>query len=327
MNFSPDKKLKNLILEDHIMTFSPKLIAVLKGGWSAERSVSLKSGEACAAALREKGYEVVEIDVQPDISEVLTALKPDVAFNALHGKFGEDGCIQGILEILKIPYTHSGVLSSALAMDKDRAKTVLAAAGVPVAKGIVRTKEQVLNGDVLPIPFVAKPVREGSSVGVVIVRDDKSNVFEMLDSAQWSDGEDILVEEYIAGYELTCGVMGDRVLDVIDIVHDEGFYDFTAKYEIGGSKHILPANILPKIYQNIQQFTQIAHNALGCMGVSRADFRLDMIDSDNPRLVCLEVNTQPGMTETSLVPDLARYAGMSFGELVEWITLDASINR
>ncbi len=309
------------------MTFNPKHIAVLMGGWASERPVSLKSGEACANALRELGYKVTEIDVTPDISEQLMAIKPDAIFNALHGQFGEDGCVQGILEILKIPYTHSGVLASSLAMDKAKAKIMLEAAGVPVAKGMVRTAKQVREGDVLPKPYVAKPVNDGSSFGVVIVPEEAENEQDLLESALWEDNDLILVEEYIAGLELTCGVMGNEVLDVIDIVHDEGFYDYTAKYAVGGSKHILPANILPEIYQNIQRLTLMAHNALGCRGVSRADFRLDLTDSSNPNLVCLEVNTQPGMTQTSLIPDLARHKGMSFNELIKWIISDASLKR
>lgn len=302
-------------------------VAVLKGGLSAEREVSLKSGLACADGLREAGYNVTEIDVGHDVAQELIALKPDAVFNALHGKYGEDGCIQGLLETLRIPYTHSGVLASSLAMDKERAKQVLKAAGVPVATGFVTDRETILKAHPMKPPYVVKPVREGSSVGVVIVLDENSNAREMLNDASWTHGDDLLVEEFIPGMELTCGCMDGKALDVIDIVHDEGFYDFTAKYEIGGSKHILPAEILPKIYENIQKLTQIAHVSLGCRGISRSDFRLDLSDSNAPRLICLEVNTQPGMTETSLVPDLARHIGMNFSELVAWILEDASLER
>lgn len=303
-------------------------IAVLKGGLSAERSVSLNSGAACANALRENGYEVTEVDVDEHITSVLQDLKPDAVFNALHGKYGEDGIIQGVLETLKIPYTHSGVLASSLAMDKVRAKIIMAEAGVPVAKGVVANRKDILKHHVLKPPYVIKPPTEGSSVGIVIVMDENSNAREQLNSSGWEHGDELLVEEFIKGHELTCGMIGeDHVSGVIDIVHDEGFYDFKAKYAIGGSKHIFPANILPDIYQNIQILTQTAHNALGCRGVSRSDFRLDMTDKNNPRLICLEVNTQPGMTETSLIPDLARAEGISFNELVQWIIEDASILR
>jgi D-alanine-D-alanine ligase len=303
-------------------------VAVLMGGWSAEREVSLRSGAACAEALQGKGYRVTRIDVDRDIAAVLAALKPDVAFNALHGRVGEDGTIQGILEILRIPYTHSGVLASALAMQKDRAKVVMASAGVPVAEGVTVDRREASARHVLPPPYVVKPVNEGSSVGVVIVKQDRSHPPQELARPDWPFGDTVLVEKYVAGRELTCAVMGDRALDIIDIRPATGaFYDYDAKYAKGGSVHVLPAEIKPNIYRHIQELALTAHQALGCRGVSRADFRYDDTPGGNGELVCLEVNTQPGMTETSLVPELAAYAGYSFGELVSWMVEDASCDR
>jgi D-alanine-D-alanine ligase len=303
-------------------------VAVLMGGWSAERSVSLASGEACAKALEEEGYRVSRVDVGPDVAAVLSSLKPDVALNALHGRFGEDGCIQGILEVLAIPYTHSGVLASALAMRKDTAKTVLAAAGIPVAEGVTVDRREAAKGDVLKPPYVVKPVCEGSSFGVLIVREENSNVLQQLVSSDWKFGDQVLVEHYVAGRELTCGVMGDKVLDIIEIVPAIGaFYDFDAKYAKGGSKHILPAPIGDEAYARVQNYSLAAHKAMGCRGVSRADFRLDDGPGGTGELVIMEVNTQPGMTETSLVPDMARHMGLPFSKLVRWMVEDASCNR
>jgi len=303
-------------------------VAVLMGGWSAEREVSLSSGRACADALEARGYRVSRVDVGRDIAAVLDRLKPDVAFNALHGRVGEDGTIQGILEVARIPYTHSGVLASALAMNKDRAKVVMSAAGVPVAHGRVVTRQEAAERHVLPPPYVLKPVSEGSSVGVIIVREDRSHPPQELLRADWPHGDLLLAEKFIAGRELTCAVMGDRALDVIDIRPATGeFYDYDAKYAQGGSIHVIPAEIKPNIYQQIQQLALTAHQALGCRGVSRADFRYDDRPDGSGELVCLEVNTQPGMTATSLVPDAAAYAGLSFGELVEWMVKDASCDR
>ena len=305
-----------------------KHVAVLYGGWSAEREVSLSTGHACVKALEDQGYRVTPIDVQPDIATVLEATLPDVAFNALHGKVGEDGTIQGLLEVMRIPYTHSGVLASALAMQKDKAKVILKAAGVPVPDGIVVNRREAARRHVLPPPYVVKPVAEGSSVGVIIVREDRNHPPQELLREDWPFGEDMLVERYIAGRELTCAVMGDRALGVIDIRPATGlFYDYDAKYAKGGSIHVLPAEIKPNIYQEVQELALTAHQALGCRGISRADLRYDDTPGGTGELVVLEVNTQPGMTETSLVPELAAHAGYSFGELVQWMVEDATCNR
>lgn len=304
-----------------------KHVAVLMGGWSAEREVSLRSGAACASALEGQGYRVSRIDVQRDIAEVLTTLKPDVALNVLHGRPGEDGTLQGILEIVGIPYTHSGVLASSLAMQKDLAKIVLQAAGVPVPEGIVASRFDAAKQHLLPRPYVIKPIAEGSSVGVFIVTDAHEHPPQELYRDDWSFGERVLCERYIAGKELTCAVMGEEALEVIEIVAATRFYDYEAKYAPGGSRHVLPAKILPNVYQQVRRLALAAHRALGCRGVSRADFRYDDRAAGTEGVVCLEVNTQPGMTETSLVPELAAHAGISFGELVRWMVEDASLDR
>jgi D-alanine-D-alanine ligase len=305
-----------------------KHVAVLMGGLSAEREVSLASGTACAAALEGRGYRVTPIDVQADVTRVLSAVAPDVAFNALHGPQGEDGTIQGVLEVMRIPYTHSGVLASALAMRKDQAKVVMKAAGVPVPDGVKVHRLEASRGHVLPPPYVVKPVSEGSSVGVIIVQADRSHPPQELGRDDWAYGDEVLVETYIAGRELTCAVLGDRALGVIDIRPATGeFYDYDAKYAKGGSIHVLPAEIKPNIYQRVQELALTAHQALGCRGVSRADLRYDDTPGGTGALVVLEVNTQPGMTETSLVPELAAHAGLSFGELVAWMVEDASLGR
>ncbi len=303
-------------------------IAVLMGGLSAEREVSLNSGAACAKALESVGYQVTRVDAGHDLAQVLTALKPDVVFNALHGRYGEDGIVQGILEMLRIPYTHSGVLASALAMQKDRAKDVMKAAGIPVAVGVTVSRFEAAKSHVLPPPYVIKPVAEGSSVGVFIVKADQEFPPQELTRPDWPYSEKMLVEAFVAGRELTCAVMGDKALGVIDIrATDGGWYDYDAKYAKGGSIHVLPAKIKPNIYQRIQQLALGAHKALGCRGVSRADFRYDDLPGGTGELIIMEVNTQPGMTETSLVPELAAYAGLSFGELVKWMVEDASLDR
>ena len=303
-------------------------VAVLMGGWSAEREVSLNSGAACANALESVGYRVTRIDVDRNIADTLTGLKPDVCFNALHGKWGEDGCVQGILETLEVPYTHSGVLASALAMDKERAKTAFNAAGIPVAESLVVSPIAAARQHLMQPPYVIKPVTEGSSVGVFIVREDHAHPPQELTRPDWAFGN-VMVERYIGGRELTCAVLGDRPLGIIDILPAEGlsFYDYEAKYAKGGSRHVLPAQISPNIYEFIQKLALDAHNALGCRGVSRADFRFDDRPEGTGELVCLEVNTQPGMTATSLVPELAAHAGLTFGELVRWMVEDASCNR
>ena len=304
-------------------------VAVLMGGWSAEREVSLDSGEACANALEGEGYRVTRLDVDRDVALRLAEIRPDVCFNALHGRFGEDGCIQGLLETMGLPYTHSGVLASALAMHKERAKAVLRAAGVPVAESVVLSRAEAARAHVMPPPYVIKPPAEGSSVGVFIVREDQAHPPQELTSSEWTLGEEVMVERYVPGRELTCAVMGDEVLEVIEILPAQGlvFYDYDAKYAPGGSEHVLPAPLLPNVYQFLQKLSLAAHRALGCRGVSRSDFRYDERPDGQGELVCLELNTQPGMTATSLVPELAAHAGRSFGELVRWIVEDASCNR
>jgi len=304
-------------------------VAVLMGGWSAEREVSLNSGKGCAEALEGEGYRVTRIDVDRGLTERLRELKPDVCFNALHGKGGEDGTVQGVLEMLEIPYTHSGVLASALAMDKVKAKIAFADAGIPVAEHRVVPRLEAAKAHVMPPPYVIKPVAEGSSVGVFIVREDHAHPPQELTSAEWSFAEEVMAERYIAGRELTCAVMGDKPLGVIEILPAEGlaFYDYQAKYAPGGSRHVLPAEISPNIYSLVQKLSLKAHQALGCRGISRADFRFDDRPDGTGELICLEVNTQPGMTVTSLVPELASHSGLTFGDLVRWIVEDASCNR
>ena len=302
-------------------------VAVLMGGWSAEREISLRSGKACADALERSGYQVSRIDVDRDVAATLRARKPDVALNVLHGRPGEDGTLQGLLEVLGIPYSHSGVLASALAMKKDIAKSVLKSAGVPVPGGMVAARKEAAKRHLLPPPYVIKPVAEGSSVGVFIVREDHKHPPQELTRADWAFGDQILVEPYIPGKELTCAVMGDRALGVIEIVPTVKFYDYEAKYAPGGSKHLLPAPIAADVYREVQRLALAAHRALGCRGVTRSDFRFDDSLGAAKGLFCLEVNTQPGMTETSLVPELAAHAGISFEDLVKWMVEDASLDR
>ncbi len=302
-----------------------KHVAVLMGGWSAEREVSLRSGKACADALARGGYRAAPIDVGRDIAAVLTATKPDAALNVLHGRPGEDGTLQGLLEILGIPYSHSGVLASAVAMHKVYAKALFRAADIPVAEDLVASRFEAAQRHLMPPPYVVKPIAEGSSVGVFIVTEAHPHPPQELFRDDWAFGEKVLIERYIPGKELTCAVIGDRVLDVIEIEPATRFYDYEAKYASGGSRHVLPAQILPNVYQEVRRLTLAAHSALGCRGVSRADFRYD--DRGTGKLVCLEINTQPGMTETSLVPELAAHAGITFDELVRWMVEDASINR
>ncbi len=282
-----------------------KHVVVLKGGWSAEREVSLNSGAACAKALRELGYRVTEIDVQPDIADVLKQTKPDVVFNALHGRFGEDGCVQGLLEILKIPYTHSGVLASSVAMDKPMAKIIFAAAGLKVPFGKIVTSEELQKGDPMPRPYVVKPANEGSSVGVYIIKDgDKLPVL--------SGGDGWLVEEYIAGREITVAVLNDVPLGVTEIRPISGFYDYENKYTDGKTEHLCPAPLERDEYEAVMQMALTAHRALGCRGLSRSDFRYD-----GKNFYILEINTQPGMTSLSLSPEIAAHAGISFNQLVQ----------
>ncbi|MGF1649174.1 MAG: D-alanine--D-alanine ligase [Hyphomicrobiaceae bacterium] len=304
-------------------------VAVLMGGFSAEREVSLASGRACADALEAEGYRVTRVDVGRDIAVRLAEIAPDVCFNALHGNWGEDGCVQGLLEMMGLPYTHSGVLASALAMHKQRAKEVMAAVGVPVAEGRVVTRAEAARGHPIARPYVLKPVSEGSSVGVFIVDETFEHPPQELNDPDWPHGEDLLAETFVAGRELTCAVLGDRALGVLEIKPAPAlkFYNYEAKYAKGGSIHVRPDDLSPEIYQYIQTLSLKAHSALGCRGVSRADFRFDDRPGGAGQLVCLEVNTQPGMTGTSLVPELAEMEGLSFQALVRWIVEDAGCRR
>jgi D-alanine-D-alanine ligase len=300
-------------------------VAVLMGGWSAEREVSLVSGNACADALEEAGYRVRRIDVDHDIAQVLMDEDPDVVFNALHGRFGEDGCIQGILEILSIPYTHSGVLASALAMDKPQAKKLFEAAGIPVAESQIVTREQVLAGDHMAPPYVVKPLNEGSSVGVDIVLEGEN--WHPAESEVWKFGDVVMFERYIPGHEIQVAVMGDRVLGAIELRPSGRFYDYEAKYTDGITEHLMPAPIDPESYEMALEFSLRAHQALGCRGVSRADLRYDDSGGEPGRLYMLEINTQPGMTPLSLAPEIAAHNGINFVELVTWLVEDAGCER
>ncbi len=291
------------------------------GGPSAEREVSLSTGRGCIAALREAGYQVVEVDAGADLCARLQEISPDVVFNALHGRWGEDGCVQGLLEWLRIPYTHSGVLSSALAMDKDRAKAAYRAAGLPVVDSVLAPRDAVRARHVLPPPYVVKPNNEGSSVGVYLVHDAANAPPQLSDAMP----EVVMVETFAPGRELTTTVMGDRALTVTDILTD-GWYDYDAKYKPGGSRHVIPADLPPEIFAACLDYALRAHGALGCRGVSRTDFRWDAARGLDG-LILLETNTQPGMTPTSLVPEQAQAAGISFPELVRWMVEDASCDR
>ena len=304
-----------------------KRVAVLLGGRSAEREVSLTSGKGCAKALREEGFEAVEIDPSTsDLAAQLNAAKPDVVFNALHGRWGEDGCVQGLLELLAIPYTHSGVLASALAMHKQRAKDVFRAAGLPLVKSIVADRRAAAAGHLMEPPYVVKPVNEGSSVGVFIIRKGDNRPPAALGSDTWSLSDEMMVEEFVPGRELTVAVMGTRALAVTEITTGLEFYDYEAKYAAGGSIHTLPAKIPDAVAEEAMRLAERAHAALGCRGVSRTDFRYDDTQGKH-RLVLLEVNTQPGMTPTSLVPEQAAHVGMNYRALCRWIVEDASCDR
>jgi D-alanine-D-alanine ligase len=304
------------------MTGSAKagLVAVLMGGPSAEREVSLSSGRQCAQALRDAGYQVVEIDAGADLAQRLAEIKPAVVFNALHGRWGEDGCVQGLLEWLRIPYTHSGVRASAVAMDKTAAKAAYEAAGLPVVASVLARREEVAERHVLPPPYVVKPNNEGSSVGVYIVREG-GNAPRLAETMP----EEVMVETYAPGRELTCAVLGDRALAVTDIV-TQGWYDYDAKYAPGGSTHVIPAVLPPEIEAACRDYALRAHRALGCRGLSRTDFRWDEARG-LAGLILLETNTQPGMTPTSLAPEQAGFCGISFPALCAWLVEDASCNR
>jgi D-alanine-D-alanine ligase len=302
-----------------------KRVAVLMGGWSAEREVSLVSGGECAKALQGLGYDVRTIDVTRDLSALLAALAPppDAVLNALHGRGGEDGTIQSLLDVLRIPYSHSGALASAVAMDKPMAKLVFAAANLPLAPSVVMTRAELAYGEPMKRPFVVKPINEGSSVGVRVVRcGDQAWAGEI---ERWSFGERVMIERYVPGREITVAVMGDRALGALEIKPTQGtLYDYAAKYAPGGSVHLMPAPIHDEAYAAALDIALHAHRALGCRGVSRADLRYDDTAGEPGRMVLLEVNTQPGMTPTSLVPEIAAYAGISFAELVRWMVENAS---
>jgi len=309
---------------------SKKHIAVLMGGQSCERAISLISGGECAASLRARGYQVSEIDVDCHLAATLAHLKPDIAFNALHGVGGEDGKVQGLLEIMEIPYTHSGVLASALAMDKIQAKKIFATAGLPVAKHCLVALDELHarsqthpQTHPMPPPYVLKPINQGSSFGVLIVEKDAPP--PPTDALKANPQSNLfMAETYIAGRELTCAVLGERPFEVLEVKPKQGFYDYAAKYDAGGSQYILPAELADSVRAQIQEISLKAHAALGCRGITRADFRYD---ADGQGVVILELNTQPGMTPNSLVPKMAEHAGMSYGELVEWLVEDASCLR
>jgi D-alanine-D-alanine ligase len=291
------------------------------GGPSAEREVSLSSGRECAVALRGEGYEVHEVDAGRDLASVLSALSPDVCFNALHGRWGEDGCVQGLLEWMGIPYTHSGVLASALAMDKERSKDVYRRHGLPVVDSVLAERDVVRARHVMAPPYVVKPNNEGSSVGVYLVHEASNGPPALSDDMP----ERVMVEAFAPGRELTTTVVGDRALCVTDIL-TEGWYDYDAKYKVGGSRHIVPAAIPSDITEACLDYAVRAHVALGCRGVTRTDFRWDETRGLDG-LILLETNTQPGMTPTSLSPEQAAYVGMSFGALCRWMVEDASCHR
>ena len=303
-----------------------KRVAVLLGGRSAERDVSLSSGKGCAAALRSEGFDVVEVDPGENLAQQLLDAKPDVVFNALHGRFGEDGTVQGLLELYRIPYTHSGVLASALAMHKQRTKDVYRAAGLPIVNSLVVDRREAAARHLMEPPYVVKPVNEGSSVGVFIIRKGDNRPPEALGSDTWSLSDAMMVEEFVPGRELTVAVMGDKGLGVTEITTNLEFYDYEAKYAAGGSIHVLPAKIPDSVTKDALDLAVRAHAALGCRGVSRTDFRYDDTKGKH-RLILLETNTQPGMTPTSLVPEQAAFNGMSYAKLCRWIVEDASCDR
>tara|TARA_R110000868_G_scaffold162903_3_gene394678 strand:+ start:149462 stop:150376 length:915 start_codon:yes stop_codon:yes gene_type:complete len=302
-----------------------KHVAVIFGGWSAEREVSLSSGVECIKALREKGYKVTEIDATRDLAAQLAAInpKPDVVFNALHGRWGEDGAVQGLLEIMGLPYTHSGVRASSIAMDKMSAKAIFAEYDIPCARHVWVSRDEIANGTALPPPYVLKPNNEGSSVGVEIVltAEEEQNML----AREWTHGDGVMQEEFIPGREMTLAVKDGKAMEIIEILTgNHAFYDFESKYVAGGSEHIIPADIPADLRAKLQDCAEKAYRALGCRGIARADFRYDPAQD---RVAILEINTQPGMTPTSLVPDAARYDGYSFGDIVSWMVEDASCER
>jgi len=306
-----------------------KRIAVLKGGMSPERDVSLVSGKACADALRAEGYEVLEIDVAPNLWEQLHEADPDIIFNALHGEWGEDGRVQGVLDMFGAPYTHSGVMASALAMDKHRTKAVLRDVGINVPRGTFISRREAATSHAMDMPYVVKPNTQGSSVGVYIVKDGETPPEDIAKNEHMGDW--VLVEEFIPGRELTVAVMHDKALEVTEIIPQTEWYDYAAKYQEGGSRHVVPAQIPTQVREICMTWAVLAHQTLGCRGVSRADFRFNDINEDLSdivnKIVMLEVNTQPGMTPTSLVPEQAGHVGMSFNQLCRWMVEDASWPR
>lgn len=304
-------------------------VAVLKGGMSREREVSLSTGKGVAKALRKLGYEVSEVDVSQDVAKKLSEIRPDVAFIALHGPYGEDGCIQGLLEIMHIPYTHSGVAASAVAMNKPLAKVIMAEAGIPCPPGKIMTAKklsELSKQKKLPMakPFVMKPLNDGSSVGVIIVREKDKFTFNEKD---WVFGPDVLVEKFIPGRELSVAVLDNKALAITEIVPKIGFYDYKAKYTIGKAEHLLPAPIHKKAYQKIQEYALTAHKALGCRGVSRLDLRYDDTKGEPGKIYVLEVNTHPGMTPLSLTPEMAAHEGISYEELVDYLVKQATLEN
>jgi len=299
-------------------------VAVIMGGWSSERPVSLSSGKGMAEAARKAGFDVIEIDVKRTIAQQLLDARPDVVLNALHGPWGEDGCVQGVLEILAIPYTHSGVLASALAMDKDKSRAVYAQHGLDIAEGGMYPVEQLAADHIMKPPYVIKPIAEGSSFGVFIVREGANRPPKELTDGSWTFGTHALAEKFIPGRELTVGVMGDRPMAVTEIVPLREYYDYAAKYEAGGSRHVIPADLPTEVTKAALEASLKAHQALGCRGVSRSDFRYD---DKTGRLVILETNTQPGMTPTSLIPEQAAHLGIDYPSLVRWMIEDASCPR
>ena len=300
-------------------------VAVLMGGWSTERQVSLVTGAEVAAALKDDGYRVTSVDVGSDVFDVLSDLKPDVAFNALHGRFGEDGCIQGMLEVLDIPYTHSGVLASALAMDKPRARRMFESVSIPCPEGRVVRRDEAMAGAIFDPPYVLKPTNEGSSVGVRLVFEGDN--MPLLDESNWAYGEYVLIEKYIPGREIQVAVMDDEALGAIEIRSRKRFYDYEAKYTDAWAEHVMPADIPEADYRESLRLAELAHRTLGCRGVTRSDLRYDDTASGRARFYMLELNTQPGMTPLSLVPEIAAHAGISFSELVRHLVRDAGRRR
>jgi len=299
-------------------------VAVIMGGWSSERPVSLSSGKGMAEAARQAGFDAIEIDAGRNLAEQLAAAKPDVALNALHGPWGEDGCVQGLLEIMGIPYTHSGVLASSLAMNKDKSRAVYAQHGLDIAEGGMFSVEDLARDHVYEPPYVIKPIAEGSSFGVFIVRAGANRPPKELTDGTWKFGKEALVEKFIPGRELTVGVMGDRAMAVTEITTLREYYDYDAKYQAGGSRHVLPADLPADVTRAALDASLKAHKALGCRGVTRSDFRFD---DKAGRLLILETNTQPGMTPTSLIPEQAAHLGIDYPSLVRWMIEDASCPR